>query len=64
MEREQLHFPRKHAHEVSLDPATILMDVHRGRKKVEPAFPLLYKKIKSFPVIESEERGKLIKGSW
>jgi len=32
--------------------------------EVHRIFPLPYKKIKSFPVPESAEPGKLIRGSW
>jgi hypothetical protein len=44
------------------DPAVILLEVpvHRVVKRGEPDFPLLYKKIKSFPVPDSADRGKLI----
>jgi hypothetical protein len=47
---------------VLLDLAVILPEVpvHRGVKSGESDFPHPYKKIKSFPVTESTERGNLI----
>jgi hypothetical protein len=62
---QHLHFPRNPALGVLLDPAVILPEVfvHRAIKRSGPDFPLPYKKIKSFPVTESAERGKLIRDS-
>jgi hypothetical protein len=61
----RLPLPRKPVPEVLPDPAVILPEVpvHRGVKSGDPDFSPSYKKIKSFPVSESAERGKRIRDS-